>query len=77
MTAFACHVYDALAGEHPVSGIDRYRVALAHIAAHRRWSQPLVADNLSPLQRLTIECLETPAWITCCCAITRAYSRCC
>ncbi|HPW07681.1 MAG TPA: nitric oxide reductase activation protein NorD, partial [Burkholderiaceae bacterium] len=34
------------------------RVALAHIAAHRRWSQPLVADNLSPLQRLTIECLE-------------------
>ncbi|HPW09345.1 MAG TPA: hypothetical protein PLD78_17015, partial [Burkholderiaceae bacterium] len=35
-------VYDALAGEHPVSGIDRYRVALAHIAAHRRWSQPLV-----------------------------------
>jgi nitric oxide reductase NorD protein len=51
-------VYDALAGEHPVSGIDRYRVALAHMAAHRRWSQPLVADNLSPLQRLTIECLE-------------------
>jgi nitric oxide reductase NorD protein len=24
----------------PVSGLDRYRVALAHIAAHRRWSQP-------------------------------------
>jgi nitric oxide reductase NorD protein len=42
----------------PVSGLDRYRVALAHIAAHRRWSQPLVADNLSPLQRLTVECLE-------------------
>ena len=51
-------VYDALVGEHPVGGIDRYRVTLAHIAAHRRWSQPLVADNLSPLQRLTIECLE-------------------
>jgi nitric oxide reductase NorD protein len=48
-------VYDTL---HGVSGLDRYRVALAHIAAHRRWSQPLVADNLSPLQRLTIECLE-------------------
>jgi nitric oxide reductase NorD protein len=51
-------VYDDLAGEYPIKGIDRYRVALAHMAAHRRWSQPLVADNLSPLQRLTIECLE-------------------
>jgi len=51
-------VYDTLPGPDPVSGLDRYRVALAHLAAHRRWSQPLVADNLSPLQRLTIECLE-------------------
>lgn len=42
----------------PVTGLDRYRVALAHMAAHRRWSQSLVADNLSPLQRLTVECLE-------------------
>ena len=48
-------VYDVL---HGVSGLDRYRVALAHIAGHRRWSQPLVADNLSPLQRMTVECLE-------------------
>jgi nitric oxide reductase NorD protein len=48
-------VYDDLNG---VCGLDRYRVALAHMAAHRRWSHPLVADNLSPLQRLTIECLE-------------------
>jgi len=51
-------VYDDLAGEYPIKGIDRYRMALAHMAAHRRWSQSLVADNLSPLQRLTIECLE-------------------
>ncbi|ABM37285.1 vWA domain-containing protein [Polaromonas naphthalenivorans] len=48
-------VYDGLNG---VAGLDRYRVAVAHLAAHRRWSQPLLADNLSPLQRLTIECLE-------------------
>ncbi len=47
--------YDTLRG---VTGLDRYRVALAHLAGHRRWSQPLVADNLSPLQRLGIECLE-------------------
>jgi nitric oxide reductase NorD protein len=51
-------VYDALDGGNPVSGLDRYRAALAHMAAHRRWSQELVADNLSPLQRLTVECLE-------------------
>lgn len=48
-------VYDDCAG---VSGLDRYRLTLAHMAAHRRWSQALVADNLSPLQRLAIECLE-------------------
>ena len=47
--------YDALNG---VTGVDRYRVALAHLAGHRRWSRPLLADNLSPLQRLYLECLE-------------------
>jgi nitric oxide reductase NorD protein len=52
---FLPDVYDTL---HGVSGLDRYRVALAHLAGHRRWSQQLVADNLSPLQRLTVECLE-------------------
>ena len=48
-------VYDDAAG---VTGLDRYRVALAHMAGHRRWSQPLVADNWSPFQRLAVECLE-------------------
>lgn len=41
-----------------VSGIDRYRVTIAHIAAHRRWSGLLVADNLSPFQRVAAEHLE-------------------
>jgi len=49
---------DAGDGLLSVSGLDRYRVALAHMAAHRRWSQLMVADNLSPLQRMTVECLE-------------------
>lgn len=48
-------VYDDIDG---VSGIDRYRVTIAHIAAHRRWSGQLVADNLSPFQRLAVEHLE-------------------
>jgi Mg-chelatase subunit ChlD len=41
-----------------VSGLDRYRAMLAHLAGHRRWSVPQVADNLSPLQRLAVECVE-------------------
>ena len=48
-------VYDERAG---VSGIDRYRAALAHMAAHRRWSTAIFADNFSPAQRLAIECFE-------------------
>ncbi len=43
---------------HSISGLNRYRAALAHIAAHQRWSQPIIADNFSPQQRLAIECLE-------------------
>ncbi len=48
-------VYDDLNG---VSGLDRYRITIAHIAAHRRWSDRLVADNFSPFQRIAIEHLE-------------------
>ena len=42
----------------PISGLDRYRAMLVHLAGHRRWSRPQVADNLSPLQRLAVECFE-------------------
>lgn len=41
-----------------VSGIDRYRALLAHIAAHRRWTQAIFADNFSPFQRYAVEKLE-------------------
>ena len=41
-----------------VSGLDRYRVTIAHIAAHRKWTKPIIADNFSPFQRLAIEHLE-------------------
>ncbi|WP_341744191.1 nitric oxide reductase activation protein NorD [Azonexus hydrophilus] len=40
------------------SGLARYRLMLAHMAGHRRWSQPLIADNWSPMQRLAVEALE-------------------
>ncbi|MBN2692687.1 MAG: hypothetical protein JXR43_12705, partial [Burkholderiaceae bacterium] len=48
-------VYDDVPG---VSGLDRYRIALAHMAGHRRWSRPLIADNWSPFQRLAVEWME-------------------
>lgn len=48
-------VYDARNG---VTGIDRYRAALAHMAAHRRWSSAIFADNYSPMQRMAIETFE-------------------
>lgn len=45
-------------GTDPLSAPDRYRARLLHLAAHCEWSQPQVADNLSPLQRLAVECFE-------------------
>lgn len=48
-------VYDERNG---VKGVDRYRAALAHIAAHRRWSTAIFADNYSPMQRMAIEIFE-------------------
>lgn len=41
-----------------VKGIDRYRAALAHVAAHKEWSTQIVADNFSPFQRVAIETFE-------------------
>lgn len=49
---------DALTARAGISGLARYRAMLAHLAGHRRWSTPLVADNWSPMQRLAVETLE-------------------
>lgn len=56
-------VYDDHNG---IRGIDRYRVLLAHIAAHLRWSSAIIADNFSPLQRMAIETFEDSRvdWLT-------------
>jgi uncharacterized protein YegL len=48
-------VYDDKRG---VPGIDRYRATLAHMAAHKLWTQAVFADNLSPFQRVAAEVLE-------------------
>ena len=44
--------------DNGVSGLDCYRATLAHMSAHRRWSDKIVVDNYSPFQRIGIECLE-------------------
>ncbi len=51
-------VPDAQEDARGVSGIDRYRVILAHMVGHRRWTKPLIADNYSPFQRMAIEFFE-------------------
>ncbi|MDH5610979.1 MAG: hypothetical protein OEY66_00795 [Gammaproteobacteria bacterium] len=48
-------VYDDIDG---VRGINRYRITLAHMAAHKRWTERQVADNLSPFQRVAVEAFE-------------------
>ncbi|NQY25896.1 MAG: VWA domain-containing protein [Piscirickettsiaceae bacterium] len=48
-------VYDDI---NNVKGIDRYRATLAHMAAHQRWTRPIIADNYSPFQRLAVEFIE-------------------
>ncbi|WP_324779649.1 nitric oxide reductase activation protein NorD [Thiobacillus sedimenti] len=41
-----------------ISGLDRYRAALAHMVGHRRWSEAQIADNWSPFQRMAVEFFE-------------------
>jgi nitric oxide reductase NorD protein len=49
---------DAVRPGGRVSGLDRYRAVLAHMAGHRRWSVPQIADNWSPFQRMAVEFFE-------------------
>jgi len=51
-------VPDVFDAKGPISGIDRYRAVLAHMAAHWRWTQAIFADNFSPFQRHAAEVLE-------------------
>ena len=44
--------------DNGVSGLNCYRATLAHMSAHRRWSEKIIVDNYSPFQRFGIECLE-------------------
>jgi hypothetical protein len=56
--SFGIRLPDVYDDTPSITGLDRYRAALAHVAAHRRWSRAIYADNYSPAQRLAIECFE-------------------
>jgi len=56
--ALGIRVPDVYDDRNGVSGIDRYRALLAHIAAHKRWTTAQIADNYSPFQRVAIEFFE-------------------
>ncbi len=49
---------DVFDDKYTLTGLDRYRMVLAHMSAHRRWSHRLIADNYSPFQRIAIEIFE-------------------
>lgn len=49
---------DVFDDRNEISGIDRYRAVLAHVAGHRRWTTAIFADNFSPFQRMAVEFLE-------------------
>jgi nitric oxide reductase NorD protein len=51
-------VPDVLNDKLGVKGIDRYRAVLAHMAAHKRWTTAIIADNYSPFQRVAVEHFE-------------------
>jgi hypothetical protein len=55
---FGIRLPDVYDDDRGVSGINRYRAALAHLAAHRRWTTQIVADNISPFQRMAVEFFE-------------------
>ena len=56
--ALGLHLPDLCADRPGVRGPDQYRLMVAHLAAHRRFTQALIGDNWSPFARLAIECLE-------------------
>lgn len=52
------HLPDVYEDLGAVSGIQRYRATIAHMMAHKIWSQPYLADNYSTFQHICIEVFE-------------------
>jgi len=52
------HLPDVCEDFESVAGLDLYRAILAHLAAHRLWTRPIIADNYNRYQHLFIEAFE-------------------
>ncbi len=52
------HLPDVHEDYGTVTGLDRYRATLAHLAAHRLWTQPFIADNYNRYQQMIVETFE-------------------
>lgn len=58
VSSLGLHIPDVYENLPTVSGIDRYRAMIAHMMAHKAWSQPQLADNYSAFQHMCIETFE-------------------
>jgi nitric oxide reductase NorD protein len=58
MDKLGLHLPDVLDDRDGVAALDIYRATLAHLAGHRLWSRPMIADNFSQFQHLAIEVIE-------------------
>ncbi|MCF6303277.1 MAG: hypothetical protein L3J13_08780, partial [Devosiaceae bacterium] len=52
------HLPDVYEDLGSIKAIDRYRAMLAHMMAHKVWSEPYLADNFSTFQHICIEVFE-------------------
>ncbi len=52
------HLPDVIEVAGGPTGLNRYRAILAHLAAHRKWTKPFIADNYNRFQHMIIEALE-------------------
>ncbi len=52
------HLPDVYGELNGISGVDRYRAAVAHLMGHRLYSAPFIADNFNRYQHVFIEAFE-------------------
>jgi nitric oxide reductase NorD protein len=58
LDSLGIHIPDVYEDLGPIKGIDRYRATIAHMLAHKAWTKPWLADNLSAFQHICVETFE-------------------
>jgi nitric oxide reductase NorD protein len=62
LTPMGIRLPDVYDDWHGIARLDRYRAALAHMAAQGAGASAIVADNFSPFQRLALNLWRTHGW---------------